>query len=230
MRTLRYKTYHCKNMFRINDCVKVKQGVKDTETGLYDMSGWQGYITKIDKNFKEGTLYTVLWDTETLKNLPEDYILEAIEDVSDFSSYNLFAGDFEKATPRGTRQEAEEYQEVLAKQYYWADFEEGDAILDVIGDAETEEECYELWFDHLEENVKFPYAALYQGDSSQYIKHANIVTVIGINEIVDMYGIIARCKTTKGFVELPLCDLKPDSESPYAEILELYNIWFANKE
>ena len=71
--------------FKIGDAAKIKQGVKDSEYGKWDLSGWQGWITQ--KPSKDDPLYELVWDTETLKNMPNDFIVAGNIDEVDWVFY-----------------------------------------------------------------------------------------------------------------------------------------------
>ncbi|MCW5212614.1 hypothetical protein VU04_06860 [Desulfobulbus sp. TB] len=57
--------------FQINDSVVVKAGVKEPDTGM-DLGGWQGRVTKIEKD----NLLCIDWDSLTLNNIPDSYITD----------------------------------------------------------------------------------------------------------------------------------------------------------
>ncbi len=55
---------------QVNDSVVVKAGVKDPDTGM-GLGGWQGRVAKIE----EDNLLCIDWDSQTLKNIPDFYII-----------------------------------------------------------------------------------------------------------------------------------------------------------
>lgn len=86
------------------------------------------------------------------------------------------------------------------------------------------------WFDYLEENLSFPFEAeinLYS--YSEVFKDGDIVKVIGIDNIIDLYGLLLNVKKGKRKYSVPLAELiLLDTESRNFEILEAYQEWADN--
>ena len=56
------------------------------------------------------------------------------------------------------------------------------------------------------------------------------VTVRGISEVDDLYGIIVRLRYGRRQYAFPLCDLEAtDERSPNHQIVQDYAVWFANR-
>ena len=79
---------------KIGDFVKVKDGLKDPEYQLFDMSGWTGVISqKFDKVEGEIQVIVIEWDIATLNKLPVKYISSCIEDSCEFETMTLAEED-----------------------------------------------------------------------------------------------------------------------------------------
>ena len=92
--------------FRVGDSVKMKDGVKDAEYEKWDLSGWQGWVIARPQRGKTET-YQILWDSETFKNMPLDFIEQGNEDFDTWDIYYTVESELEAAKARDTRQEAE---------------------------------------------------------------------------------------------------------------------------
>jgi hypothetical protein len=102
--------------FRIGDSVKMKNGVMDAEHEKWDLSGWQGWVLVAPKRGKSDT-YQVLWDSETFKNMPLDFIEQSNEDQDDWDVYYTVESELEAATPRDTKMAAERVAKEWRKKY-----------------------------------------------------------------------------------------------------------------
>ena len=111
--------YHAKksdefSAFKIGDCVAVKTGTRDPDYDI-DIAGWQGRIVKIEDG-EDGPLATILWDSLTLRQMPEDTLLRSEQDGLDWSLILLYVDELEPAHPRDKIWQAEEQaQEIIAR-------------------------------------------------------------------------------------------------------------------
>src|SRR3970282_2277985 len=86
--------------FEIGQSVVVKPGAVDIDYG-YDLSGWQGRVTEnhhVDEQNK--ALFTIAWDSLTLKQMPTEMLQRCEEDGLDWSSMGLYASEVQPASPR----------------------------------------------------------------------------------------------------------------------------------
>jgi hypothetical protein len=102
--------------FRVGDSVKMKNGVKDAEYEKWDLSGWQGWVLVAPKRGKSDT-YQILWDSETFKNMPLDFIEQSNEDQDTWDIYYTVESELEAATPRDTKMAAERVAKEWRKKY-----------------------------------------------------------------------------------------------------------------
>ncbi|MCF8458180.1 MAG: calcium-binding protein [Bacteroidales bacterium] len=83
------------------------------------------------------------------------------------------------------------------------------------------------WFEYLRSNLEFPFEAevnLYS--YSSVLKDGDIVKVTGVEDIVDMYGLLLKIKKGRSAYTTPLVELElVDKNSRNFEILEAYLEW-----
>lgn len=211
--------------------VRVKQGILDPDLEKYDMSGWQGRIIDMFKDEESGeTICEIAWDSITLKAIPKAFIENSMEEGYDFHVMNLSPDDIELALERDTLADVEAVLEALETAYEWAEFgEQGARIQAVLESADEEEDLLDTWFDFLNENVKFPFKATFEGDSSNVLKNGATVEVVEITEIEEDYGILATIKTAdnESFL-VPLCDLSVNDVTEKTQAADDYATWFVN--
>src|SRR3982751_6252876 len=105
------------------DSVKVKQGIVDPDLNKFDMSGWQGRIINISR--ENGTeIIEIEWDSITLKQLPEEFIKDSLEEGYDYATMWLTKEDVEPTTQRDTKSDVEKQLEKLNEQYQHYAFDE----------------------------------------------------------------------------------------------------------
>ena len=74
--------------FKINDIVRVLQGVKDPDFKT-NIGGWTGKVEEIDLSDKGSWLYTIRWDKETLSKAGDDYIGKCEDENLDYETIFL---------------------------------------------------------------------------------------------------------------------------------------------
>lgn len=210
--------------FKVDDCVAVKKGTKDPDSDLYDLSGWQGVILEIgDKDEDTGEqIYLLVWDSMTLRNLPEQFIIDAMLDESDYATMYLGEDDLEPAKARDTHDEIEATIDEIDEKYYWAGLgEEGkriEAVLSTVSDKYDFDTVIQAWKAHLEKSLKLPCEVISEEDDKNYVLQAIVDT--------DEDGVIGLLNNGS---KAPLCDLNPADESKGSEALSDYLTWFANQ-
>ena len=73
--------------------VKIKDGIMDADENKYDLSGWQGHIIEIQPkdNPDDETIYEIHWDSQTLRDIPDEYIQTAFDEELAWATY--YAGE-----------------------------------------------------------------------------------------------------------------------------------------
>ena len=104
-------------------------------------------------------------------------------------------------------------------------------ISQILGDAETDVEQLDAFKHYLVEKLIFPFSAEYCSDVSSAIPDDGIVNVLKMHGTDDEYGIMVVVKYENEMHTVPLYDLVvEDEEADNYDALEIYSIWFDNKE
>ncbi len=239
---------------KTGDSVKVKQGILDPDFNKFDMSGWQGRITDIAPN-NQPDLIEIAWDIITLKQLPQEFIENSIEDECAYSIMILGKEDVELAKPRDKESDAEKQLERLEEHYGHRTFDEQERRITKIlsdDDLSVTEENQNTYFNYLQKNLQkpilltgaedFPWEEKYilgGWSKKEYEKlkktqpsYTDKFEFIELSEDLDeKYGIIAKVKRTtdKKLFMLPLWDLKcVDRSSKNYELISDYAFWMTN--
>lgn len=213
--------------FRVGDSVKMKNGIKDSEYGKWDLSGWQGWITQ--KPSKDDPLYELVWDTETLKNMPNDFIVAGNIDEVDWVFYATGDDELESAIPRDTFESAKIFAAVWDQKHAFNDgSEEGIIIMKVIGDEQNVATNLAKWHRYLSETLKFPFEVTVIDSDNKAVKEGHKVTVTGFSAkaIDEDDGLIVKVKARDVGVPHPLCDLEGLESASNTVHLNAYTGWF----
>jgi Calcium binding len=104
-------------------------------------------------------------------------------------------------------------------------------ISQILGDAETETECLDAFKHYLQEKLIFPFSAEYCSDVAAAIPDDATVNVLKMHGVDDEYGIMVVIKYENEMHTVPLYDLVvEDEEADNYDALEIYSIWFDNKD
>jgi hypothetical protein len=217
------------------DSVKVKSGILDPNNKELEIGGWQGYVIDIKtKRNTKNALITIEWDSVTLQKIPEKYIIETGVEGLSWQTMVLHDTDLEEATARDNLKTLRRIQNKLEDKYYWSSFgAEGLRIEKVLegADINDERECMLRWFNYLELNLTFPFKAEVSLESySTTIRDGDIVTVKGLYDFVDLYGILATTLFERKRLYIPLVELIViEEKSNNYQLIDDYNTWFSNK-
>lgn len=214
--------------FKVGDFVKIKAGVMDAEEEKYDLGGWQGHITDISDEDDEA-FYEILWDSATMKAMPQGFIQKSVSEGLSLSAYNLSSEDFAASKPTESLKKSEAFAEKFEDINLFNDgSHEGNIIMQVIDGTEKGMEAFDKWFDYLNENITFPCAAEVIENERTNKKVGEEVVIKSLHdEVQDLYGILANLKDGGQF---PLCNLEVvEKASDNWIYLQAYSIWFANQ-
>jgi hypothetical protein len=104
-------------------------------------------------------------------------------------------------------------------------------ISQILGDAETNVEQLDAFKHYLTEKLIFPFSAEYCSDVSGAIPDDATVDVLKMHSVDEDYGIMVNIKYENEMHTVPLYDLVvEDEEADNYDALEIYSIWFDNKE
>lgn len=218
--------------FRVGDCVKVRNGVKDPDFEM-DISGWQGRITVLDE-FEDETIAAIQWDSVTLKNMPPSLIEQCDEEGFDWSEISLSVEDIEPGVARDDEHEVEHVIHSMTKHIEFAHLgERGERIQQVISGIEEDNyiDALSAWRSYLSGVLVFPLTAKVDEFEEEYpFPRGEEVQVLALGETDDVYGITAMIQHGAEERAFPLCDLAAlDKESKNYEAIKDYRVWFANR-
>lgn len=218
--------------FRVGDCVKVRDGVKDPDFEM-DISGWQGRVSVVDE-FEDETIVAIQWDSVTLKNMPPSLIEQCDEEGFDWSEISLSVEDIEPGVVRDDEHEVEHVIHAMTKHIEFAHLgERGERIQRVIAgiDEENYVDALAAWNSYLSEILSFPFTAKVDEFEEEYpFPRGEVVQVLSIHSIDDVYGVAVQIEHKGNSMEFPLCDLAAlDKESKNYEAIKDYRVWFANR-
>ena len=220
---------------KIGDSVKVKYGILEPDNEEFEIGGWQGRVINIDtKSNAKNVLLTIEWDSETLQQIPNNYIIEAEEEGLSWQTMVLYHSDIESTTSRDSIITVKSAQDKLEDKFYWSSFgEEGkriEKVLEGINPKDTDK-CERRWYNYLETNLSFPFkAVVYLESYSTTLKDGYVVTVKSLNDFIDMYGIIANTSFERQKLDIPLLELKvKDKKSSNFRLINDFNTWFGNR-
>jgi len=216
--------------FRVGDSVVVKSEGVDPDLGV-DIGGWCGRVA--EKPNAEG-MVLISWDSVTLQNMPDSVIVQCEEQGLDWTGMVLRMQEVEPASSRDAKADVAQVVEELGKKYAWIYLgEEGHRISKMLAGVDPGDEMavLEAWEEHLRKSLVFPFEA----EVSEYqrrgpLQVGNRVTVRGIVDVDDLYGVVVRLTHRRRQYDFPLCDLEvTDEHSPNYQIVQDYAVWFANR-
>jgi hypothetical protein len=234
------------------DSVRALPGVKDQDNDT-DLGGWQGRIEDIDKD-KETFVY-IAWDSITLKQMPLEYIMSALDEDYEYCQMWLEDKEVEPAEPRDRPEDVEEAVSELFEKYESGPKREEEQLIRQILDSEDlsiTEETQNKFYKYLQEHIKYPCIVTGTEDFSweepyllgifddrEYQKlkktkpsYTDRYYLKGPVKIIDeLYGIIFRVKriSDNRLFELPLWDLETaDKQDSSTSLLKAYSFWMTN--
>ena len=214
--------------FKVGDFVKIKAGVMDAEEEKYDLGGWQGHITDISDEDDE-VFYEILWDSATIKAMPQGFIQKSVSEGLSLSAYNLSSEDFVASKPTESLKKSEAFAEQFEDFNAFNDgSHEGNIIMQVIDGTEDADEALDKWFAYLGENVTLPCAAEVIENERSKMEIGQEVIIKGLNDkFDDDHGIMANLKEGGQF---PLANLEAlDKATDNWIYLQAYSVWFVNQ-
>lgn len=220
---------------RIGDAVRVKTGTACPEFPELDMGGWQGRVTVVsDVGADLEPTVDIAWDSITLRHLPEWYVADSLRRGLSVGEYVLAMSDVEPASPRDEKTAARAVLDTIERRFGWSGIgPEGDHIQAVVNSAAGPDDwdVMKAWGEHLQKHLQFPFEAVFDefGDRWQQGR-GHRLTVLRIEDVDDLYGVIVACRRGRERCDAPLADLATvDERSPNAAEIQAYRVWFANR-
>lgn len=226
----RAKTRPVGDGYAVGDSVVAKSGGVDPDLGV-DIGGWCGRVA--EEPGADG-LTLISWDSITLRNMPAAVIVQCEEQGLDWTGMGLSVQEVEPTSPRDTKADVVRAVEELAKKYAWVYLgKEGHRINKVLSGVDPDDEMaiVETWEGHLKKNLAFPFEAeVVEHPERSPLRTGDRVTVQGIVDADDHYGVIVRLRRRGQRYDFPLCDLEvTDKHSPNYQVVRDYVVWFANR-
>jgi len=221
------------NDLKIDDSVKVKNGILCPDLKELCIGGWQGRISEIAEDDDDNTIVRIEWDSITLKYMPDYYIDQSIEDGLDYSAMYLFPDEVELSKSRDKKEDIAEMIESILKAHRWGWLgEEGKRIQKVLFNVneDDEMEALEAWEKYLEKILSFPFDAIItESTGRRQLKIGDKVRVERISYVEDLHGINIELSMGRNKYDHPLCDMKVINvnSSNYQPVND-YCLWYGN--
>jgi hypothetical protein len=217
---------------KLGDVVRVKPGVTDPDDPSIDWSGWYGRVDEIDPPGSRPRFILIDLDSVTLKGLPPEHIRRCEEQGLDWRQLGLYVEDVELAEARDTVDDVKRVRQELESQHEW-DYlgEQGQRIHAIVGGVRDEWKQMQAWAEHLEASLTFPFEAeVAEWQERGPLRTGDILRVLSIEDVDDMYGVLVRCRRGRQIHHAMLADLEvTDRNSPNHQLVDDYSVWFANR-
>jgi hypothetical protein len=216
--------------FKVGDSVVVKAKVLDPDFGV-DIGGWQGRISDVRN---KDNLVRIDWDSQTLQEMPSDFITQCEEQGFGWEQIYLEMTEVELTEARDTLAEVTKIYEQLQDKHAFDHLgPEGAGIRQVLAQIDSNDETaiWHAWELHLKTNLTFPFEAeIAEFQEQGPLQAGQKVTVQDLLMVDDLYGILAAVKHDRRIHHFPLCDLGVTNEkSPNYQVVKDYVMWFANR-
>lgn len=210
--------------FKIGESVKIKPNIVVNDFEKIDFTAWQGRIIEC----YEGEEIEVEWDSQTLKNLPEAYILKNIEEDYNFDSMILEVSQVEKTAARDSEEDRLAVLSFLENKYNKLnDFGDDDTFYKDLFESKNisiTPRNLTIYLEYIKECIEMPcfLRNIKQKETYQLFSFDEK----SIEKQNAIYVKVIRTGDKKQLI-LPLHDLVPDDEiSENYAILKPYSDWF----
>jgi hypothetical protein len=106
-----------KMKLKTGQSVKVKKGILCPDDPEFDLSGWQGRVIDIGEDENGETIIDIAWDSITLKEMSEEYIVKFEDDGLDWASMYLFPSDVEQVKERDSKKDTDKIRNELENRF-----------------------------------------------------------------------------------------------------------------
>ncbi|MBC7474444.1 MAG: hypothetical protein H7263_09150 [Candidatus Sericytochromatia bacterium] len=221
-----------KSDLKLGQSVRVKEGIICPDDENMFLSGYEGRIVDFDETENKELLVCIEWDSITLRILPENYILDSLQDGLDYELMNLSLDEVELTVARDSEVDVNKAQDEIHEKYMWSELgEEGKIIKSVINDLDSEIDVFEAWKRYIEKNITFPFEVeIVELSEKGKLRIDDVLSLDGIDFVDENYGIVVNAKKNRNKYSVPLCDLEvTDKKSSNYIHLRAYVVWFANQ-
>lgn len=223
-----------KVVFQHGDSVEVKRGVRIPDYETLCIDGWRGRVVEVDYRGGKPSGVNIEWDSVTLRCMPRKYIEECAGDGDFYREMALSVDDVLPVKPRDTAKDVEEAQNEIAESVSRpAQSEEVRRIQRVLEGVDEADELavFKALETHLRHVLSLPFdAEVTNSETGWLIKYGDRLTVTGIAEVDDTYGVIVDVIRGDEPLQFPLCNLKVlDRSSSNWERVHDHAVWFADR-
>jgi len=220
--------------FAVGDRIRVKHGIKDADYPDMPMGGWAGTVSRIEK--RAPRMHLIRWSEETLAGVHPVFNQRCERDGTDVEEYWLAEGDLEP-DPGGPLK-IEQPKKIRTKPLLPKD--QDDRIRKVFGLTsndplpDVDDETLLTYYDHLFENLSFPFQVEHTPESGTPFRTCYPVKVIGLGDpddepmIDEMHGILCEARHQRHVVTVPLGELVVSKGKPNRQLVADYCYWFWN--
>lgn len=192
----------------------------------YPMRGWTGVVTDSYMG-GETEYYEVEFDTDTLQEMPEEYINGCIEEEEMFGVFALKKEHLKKIKKKYDLEEIRAYRTRMQTQITFGHHskEIQDIITEVLV-SDTQEEELENWEVYLQNKIKLPFDAKTRGNV-EGVRKGTKAKVVSLVMAHPMYGLVMMCLIGGNQTPHPLLDLTVSKKADKAKevILDAYEAW-----
>lgn len=210
--------------FKIGESVKIKPNIVVNDFEKIDFTAWQGRIIEC---YEEDEI-EVEWDSQTLKNLPEAYILKNIEEDYNFDSMILETNQVAKTTARDSEEDRLAVLSFLENKYNKLnDFGDDDTFYKDLFESKTisvTPRNLTIYLEYIKECIEMPCFLRNTKQKETYQLFSFEEKSIEKQNAIHVK--VIRTGDKKQLI-LPLHELIPDDEiSENYAILKPYSDWF----
>lgn len=221
-----------KPTLHVGDSVIVKPGTLDPDFDI-EIGGWQGRISEVHPAGNPDTVL-IAWDSITLRQMPNWVIVKSEERGLNWTVMGIEIREVELVDPRDTEEDVAQAVDALSQDHAWSWLgEEGERIGQVLAGVDPDDEMALLdrWEKHLRRHLRFPFdAEVAEYQERGPLQAGNRISVQGLFDVDDHYGLIVLIRCGRRQYHFPLCDLEAaDESSPNHDLVMEYAVWFANR-
>jgi hypothetical protein len=230
-------------VLKVDDAVRVKDGVMDPDYEEQCIGGWTGTITDIDRSTSP-PLVLITWDEKTLTELIGAEVLARADrhglrgdcmwlDLTDIERLELAQGTQPPQPARLDTRLHEGHGEPVAE----ADLR----IAQIFGLSESEElpdvteATLESYHQYLCTHLRFPFEGEYSRETGPLQDTSYVMKVTGLADMEDcdeFYGLLCEGRQegrqSRRRVVVPLAEIEVGSEDSNFQLIDDYRGWFWN--
>lgn len=217
---------------QIGDSVIVNDGVKESDEHDFVVGGWQGRIKQIvDDTDIDNPLLEIEWDSITLQQMPEVFVRDSYYERVPWQTMRLRQSLLAKTEPRDEEGDVSRVRnEDKIKFFMELAGESGPRIAEILTDncIFDPHEAAQRWLSYFKNNVRLPLPVVVEDPDYRKIFKSGAIARIASFDVADSdQGIWLTLVYNTKKIDFQLYNLKTlSADSPYAQVLEDYKVWF----